>query len=104
MKFLAFVTPLSIYHGCSAWKTFWEGNFTGEGKFTLGAFTAVNIKNCGRRNVRKHREIKGGEKYVTLDILLKSVSLDKMRIISSYPKDDLGRSRKGFITSLGLKA
>ena len=56
---------------------FWEE------KFTLGEFTAVNIKNCGRRNVRKHRDIKGGDKYVTLDISLKFDSLDKMKITSS---------------------
>ena len=34
----------------------------------------------GRRNVRKHREIKNGEQYITLDIYLKSGNLDKMRI------------------------
>ena len=56
---------------------FWEE------KFTLGEFTAVNIKNCGRRNVSKHRDIKGGDKYVTLDISLKFDSLDKMKITSS---------------------
>ena len=44
MQILAVVTPPSIYHGCSTWKTFWEENFTGEENFTLGDFTAVNIK------------------------------------------------------------
>ena len=44
MKLLAVVTPPSIYHGCSARKTFCEGKFTGEEKFTLSEFTAVNIK------------------------------------------------------------
>ena len=58
IKILAVVTPLSIYHGCSTREKFWEENFTGEEKFTLGEFTAVNMKNCGRHNVRKHREIK----------------------------------------------
>ena len=29
MKFLAVVTPPSIYHGCSTQKKFWEGKFTG---------------------------------------------------------------------------
>ena len=42
---------------------FWEEKFTGEEKL----FSAVNMKNCGRRNVRKHKEIKGSDKYVTLD-------------------------------------
>ena len=76
MNLLEVVTPLSIYHGCSTWKTFWEKIFT------LGEFSAVNMKNCGPHNVRKHREIKGSDKYVTLDIWLKFGSLDKMRITS----------------------
>ena len=68
MKRIAVVTPPSIYQSCSTWKTFWEEKFTGEEKFTLGEFSDVNIKNCGRCNVRKHIEIKGSDKYVTLDI------------------------------------
>ena len=42
MKILVFVTQPSIYHGCSTRKTFWEENFTGEEKFTLGDFSAMN--------------------------------------------------------------
>ena len=58
MKFLSVVTPTpAIYHGCSIWKIFREDNFT-----------PVNMKSCGRRNARKHREIKNGEKYIILDI------------------------------------
>ena len=34
------------------------------GNFTLGEFTAVNMKNCVCHNVRKHRDIKGSDKYV----------------------------------------
>ena len=68
MKILAGVTPPSNYHGCSIRKTLWEEKFTGEENFKLGEFSAENMKNCGRQNVRKHREIKGSEKYVTLDI------------------------------------
>ena len=34
MKLLAVVSPLSIYHGYSTWKEFWEGKFA-----------PVNIKN-----------------------------------------------------------
>ena len=63
-KLLEVVTPQPIYHGCSTWKTFWEEKFTGEEKL----FSAVNMTNCSRRNVRKHIEIKGSDKYVTLDI------------------------------------
>ena len=64
----------------------------------------MNMKNCGRRNVRKHRDIKCSDKYTTLDISLKFGSLDKMRIASSDPKDNLVISVEGFITSLGIKA
>ena len=58
-------------------------NFTGEEKL----FSAVNMKNCGRRNVRKNRDIKASEKYVTLDISLKIDSIDKMKIKSSESKE-----------------
>ena len=68
MKVLSVVKPSSIYHSCSTWKTFWKGKFTGEKKFTLGEFSAVNMNNFGRCNVRKHKEIKGSDKYVTLYI------------------------------------
>ena len=60
------------------------------------------MKNCGRRNVRKHQEIKNGYNYITLDISLKFGSLDKMKITSSEPKGYLISLGKGFITSLGL--
>ena len=76
MNLLAFVTPPSIYRGCSTRKTFWEEKFTGEEKL----FSAVNMKNCGRRNVRKHKEIKGSDKYVTLDTSLKFDSMEKMKL------------------------
>ena len=50
----------------------------------------MNMKKCGRCNVRKHKDIKGIDKYFTLDISLKSGSLDKMIVTSSEPKDNLG--------------
>ena len=40
MKFLVVVTPPSIYHVCSTWKTFWEEKFTGKKDF----FQSVNKK------------------------------------------------------------
>ena len=104
MKLLAVPTPLYINLGCSTWKTFWEQHFTGEEKFTLGEFSAVNMKNCGRSNIRKHRVIKGSDKYVTLNILLKFDSLKKMIIKSSESNDKLGISVKGLITPLCIKA
>ena len=64
----------------------------------------MSMKNCGSRNVSKDRDIKGSDKYFTLDILLKSDNIYKMIITSSESKDNLGRSGKGLITSLGLKA
>ena len=100
MKLPEVVTPPSIYHGCSTRKMFWEEKFTGEEKL----LSAVNMKNCGHHNVRKHREIKGSDKYVTLDISLKIDSLDKVKITSLESKEKLGRSGKGLISSLGLKA
>ena len=82
MKLLAVVTPPSIYHGCSTRKMFWEGKITGKENL----FLAANMKNCGRRNVGKHKEIKSSDKYVTLDISLKFYNLDKMKITSSESK------------------
>ena len=53
------------------------------------------MENCGCRNVRKHIEIKGSDNYVTLDILLKFDSMEKMRITSSESKYNFGNIRKG---------
>ena len=61
------------------------------------------MKICGRRNDRKHKEIKGSDKYVTLDISYKLDILDKMKITSSESKGKLERSGKGLITSMGFK-
>ena len=82
MKLLAVLTPLSIYHGCSTRKTFWEEKFTGKENLYL----AVDMKNCGLHNVRKQKVIRGSDKYVTLDISSKFDSLDKMKITSSDSK------------------
>ena len=64
MKFLLVVTPPSIYHGCFTWKTL------GEEKFTCkqDLFQSINMKICGRRKVRKHKNIKGIDKIVTLNV------------------------------------
>ena len=62
------------------------------------------MKKCGRCNVWKNREIKGSDKYVMLDITLEFGSLDKIRMTSSEPEDNLGKSGKGLITSMGIKA
>ena len=64
MKLLVVVPP-SIYYGCSTWKTFWEEKFTGKKQ---DLFVSVNMRNCGQRNVRKHREIKDSDDHVTLNM------------------------------------
>ena len=66
-------------------------------------FLAVNMKNCGRCNVSKHKDIKCGDKYVTLDISSKLDSLENMKITSSESKRKLDISGKGLITSLSFK-
>ena len=60
------------------------------------------MKNCGRRNVRKHKKIKGSNKNVTLDISLKFDKMDKMKVTSSDSKGKLEGSGKGLITPLGF--
>ena len=100
MKFLAVVTPPSIYNGCFTWKTFWEKKFTGK----KDLFQSVNMKICGRRKFRKHKKIKGSDKIVTLDISAKFDSQNKMETTSSESKEKLERSEKGLVTALDFKA
>ena len=64
MKFLVVVTSPYIYHGFSTRKTFWEEKFTGK----KDLFESVNMKNFGRCKVRKHNDIKGSDKCVTMNI------------------------------------
>ena len=97
MKLLSVLTPSSIYRGCSNWKTLWEK------KFTPDMLTPVNIKKCGCHDIRKHRDIKYSDNYITLDISLKFGSLKNMIITSSYPKDYLVGSGEGLITSMVIK-
>ena len=99
MKFLVVVTPLSIYHGFSTQKTFWEDKFTGK----KDLFQSVNMKNCGRRKFMKHKEIKGSDKIVTLNVSEKFDSLKKMETTSSESKGKLGRLGKGLVTALAFK-
>ena len=99
MKFLVVVTPPSIYHSCSTQKTIWEENFTSK----KDLFQSVNMKIFGCRKVGKHKEIKGSDKIVTLNISATFDSLNKMETTSSESKGKLGRSRKGLVTALDLK-
>ena len=109
MKFLV-VTPPSIYHGCSTPKTFWEGKFKGKKQ---DLFEPVNMRNCGKRNFRKHREIKDSDERVTLKAyenmyeILKSSekfdNLDNMETTSSESKVKMEGSGKWLVTAMALK-
>ena len=106
MKFLVVVAPPSIYHGCSTRKTFWEEKFTVKKQYW---FVSVNMRDCGQRNVRKHREIKDSDERVTLNMneILKFSekfdNLDKMEISSSESKLKMEGSGKWLVTALDLK-
>ena len=100
MKFLVVVTPPSIYHSCSTRKTFWEEKFTGKKQ---DLFESMNIRNCGQNNLGKHKEIKGSDNIVTLNVSAKFDSMNKMETTSSESKGKLGRSVKGLVTALDLK-
>ena len=54
--------------------------------------------------ILENTDIKGSDKYVTLKILLKYGSMDRMRITSSESKVKLVISGEEFITSMGLKS
>ena len=99
MNFLVVVTLPSIYNGCSTRKTFWEEKFTGK----QNLFESVNMKSCGRRKVRKNKEIKDSDKIVTLDISAKFDSLNEMETTSSESKGKFGKLGKGLVTALDLK-
>ena len=105
MKFLA-VTPPSIYHGCSTRKTFWEEKFTGKKQ---DLFEPVNMRNCGKSNFRKHREIKDGDERVTYENMYEILkfsekfdNLDKMETTSSESKIKMEGSGVWLVTALAL--
>ena len=106
MKFLVVVAPPSMYHGCSTRKTLWEEKFTGKKQ---DLFMSVNMRNCGQRNVRKHREIKDIDERVTLNmnkilkISEKFDNLDKMETTSSESKVKMKGSGKWLVTALDIK-
>ena len=61
------------------------------------------MKNCGNRKVRKHKEMKGSDKIVTLNISAKFDSLNNMETTSSESKEKLEISGKGLLTALSFK-
>ena len=72
-------------------------------------FESVNMRNCGQRNVSKHKEIKGGDKCVTLNMYeILNISenfgdLDNMETTSSVSEVKIKGSGKGLVTVLALK-
>ena len=86
------VTPPSIYHGFYTRKTFWEEHFTGK----KDLFQSVSMKNCVRRKVRKHKDIKGSDKIVTLNISEKFDSLNKMKTTSFSQKENWKNQERGW--------
>ena len=61
------------------------------------------MKHCGCSKVRKHKEIKGSNKIVTLNISSEFDSLNNMKTASTESKGNLGRSGKGLVTTLSFK-
>ena len=61
------------------------------------------MTSCGRCNVRKHRDINNGEKYIILEIYYKIGFLDKREVTSSESKDYMGRPGKALNTSMDLR-
>ena len=99
MKLLEDITPPSIYHGCSTWKTFWEEKFTGKEDL----FLSMTKTNYGHQKVREHQDIKGRDNCVTLNTSEKFDSLNKTETTYSESKGKLGISGKGLVTALALK-
>ena len=72
-------------------------------------FVYVNMRYCGQRDVRKHREIKDSDERVTLNmnkimkILEEFDNLDNMETTSSESKVKMEVSGQWLVTALDLK-
>ena len=53
------------------------------------------MKNCGRRNVSKNKEIKGSDNYITLDISLKILQSGQDKNHIFRVKRKIEKIRKG---------
>ena len=60
------------------------------------------MKNCERCNVRKHREINNGEKYIILYIYYKLGCMEKREVTSSESNNYMGRPGNKMNTYLDL--
>ena len=58
--------------------------------------------SCGRRNIRKHRGIKNGDKYITFKDVSEIFSLEKKEFTYSESNNYMRRLGEGLITSLDL--
>ena len=93
MKFLEVVTPPpDIYHGCST-----------RNKFLEEKFAPVNMKSYGRRNVRRHREIKNGEQYIILEISYDIYCMDKREDTPLESRHYMARTGKGMTTYMDFR-
>ena len=77
----------------------WGEKFTGKKQ---DFFESMNMRNCGQRNIRKHKEIKGSDKcvilniYEILNISEKFDDLDKMETTSSESKVKIRYQERGW--------
>ena len=61
------------------------------------------MTSFGRRNVKKHTEIKNSEKYIALEIYLKLGCMDNREVTYSESREYMGRLDKGLTTSLTIR-
>ena len=73
-------------------------------------FEPVNMRNCGKRNFRKHRDIKDSDERVIYENMYEILkfseqfdNLDKMETTSSESKVKMEGSGKWLGTALALK-
>ena len=93
LKLLAVLTQKPyVYDGGFTWKMFRED------KFTL-----LSITRCGRRNIKKHKEINNDKKSVILDISYNLDCLDKGKSTFLESNDYIVIPGKGLTNSINLK-
>ena len=73
-------------------RRFLEEKFTGK----KDLFHSMNMKNCVRRKVRKHKKNKNRDKIVTLDISANFDNLNKMEAASLESKEKWKYQERGW--------
>ena len=61
------------------------------------------MKSYGRRNVRRHREIKNGEQYIILEISYDIYCMDKREETPSKSRYYMARTGKGMTTYMDFR-